>query len=65
MGDERPEQTGSDETIPALVWLDDGVKMNDKELGYALAHTRGVKQQTVVRYFLLPTPCHDSIPLIG
>jgi hypothetical protein len=42
VGDERVAQTGSDATIPVLVWLDDGVKVNYNKLGKALAHARGL-----------------------
>jgi hypothetical protein len=43
--DERLAQPGRDETIPILVWLDDGVKLNYSELGRALAHVRGLSNR--------------------
>jgi hypothetical protein len=38
----RLAQPDSDKTIPVLVWLDDGVKVNYNKLDKALAHVRGL-----------------------
>jgi len=47
VGDERLAQAGGDETIPVLVWLDDGAEVNYNKLGKALAHVYPLPTDTI------------------